>query len=142
MNGAPSSQGDHHHSRKQSVTISSSGTTGYLPNGGPAAGANRNSIQFGSQDQQASPAMASLSIPPGGQPQAGLGVAQPVNPRATSPSTSPAPIPQPASSGGRPPSTYQIQGNAPNFGSFGDSGDNVSFERTRSISLLPSADDS
>ncbi|CRG91374.1 Eukaryotic translation initiation factor 4 gamma [Talaromyces islandicus] len=124
VNGAPSSQGDQHHARKQSVTISSAGTTGYLPNGGPAAGANRNSIQFGSQDQQASPAMASLSIPPGGQPQAGLGVVQPVNPRATSPSTSPAPIPQPASSGGRPPSTYQIQGNAPNFGSFNDSGDN------------------
>ncbi|KAH8703655.1 hypothetical protein BGW36DRAFT_393925 [Talaromyces proteolyticus] len=122
VNGAPSSQGGDH-SRKQSVTISSTGTTGYLPNGGPAAGANRNSIQFGAVDQEGSPAMASSVAVPAGQAQGGLGVAQPANPRATSPSTSPSPIPQPASSGGRPPSTYHSQGNGPNFGSFPESGD-------------------
>jgi translation initiation factor 4G len=59
------------------------------------------------------------------QAQSGLG-APSTNPRVTSPQTSPSPIPQPASSGGRPPpSTYQAQGNVPNFGSFGENaGDN------------------
>jgi translation initiation factor 4G len=122
VNGAPSVHAADH-SRKQSVTISSAGTTGFIPNGGPAGNPNRNSIQFGSVDQQNSPAMGSPAIPVS-QPHGNLNVAQPVNPRITSPSTSPSPIPQPASSGGRPPSTYQAPGNAPNFGSFGDaSGD-------------------
>jgi translation initiation factor 4G len=124
VNGAPAAQGDH--SRKPSVTISSAGTTGYIPNGGPAGGvpSRTNNIQFGALNQ-GSPAMGGPAML-AGQPQLGLGVAQPGNPRITSPSTSPSPIPQPASSGGRPPSTYQTQGNAPNFGSFGDSGDFVS----------------
>jgi hypothetical protein len=97
-----------------------------MPNGGPASGApsRTNNIQFGALNQ-GSPAMGSPAML-ASQPQPGLGVAQPVNPRITSPSSSPSPIPQPASSGGRPPSTYQAQGNAPNFGSFGDSGDVVS----------------
>jgi translation initiation factor 4G len=126
VNGAPSVHAADH-SRKQSVTISSAGTTGFIPNGGPAGNPNRNSIQFGSVDQQNSPAMGSPAIPVS-QPHGNLNVAQPVNPRITSPSTSPSPIPQPASSGGRPPSTYQAPGNAPNFGSFGDaSGDAVCF---------------
>jgi translation initiation factor 4G len=123
VNGAPAGpQGDH--SRKPSVTISSGGTTGYIPNGGPAGGApsRTNSIQFGSMNQQGSPAMGSPAML-ASQPQSGLGVAPPVNPRVTSPQTSPSPIPQPASSGGRPPSTYQSQGNGPSFGSFGDAGD-------------------
>lgn len=125
VNGAPPVHAADH-SRKQSVTISSAGTTGFIPNGGPAGNPNRNSIQFGSVDQQSSPAMGSPAIP-ASQPHTNLNVA-PVNPRVTSPSSSPSPIPQPASSGGRPPSTYQAPGNAPNFGSFGDaSGDAVRF---------------
>ncbi|EED18550.1 eukaryotic translation initiation factor subunit eIF-4F, putative [Talaromyces stipitatus ATCC 10500] len=122
VNGAPPVHATDH-TRKQSVTITSAGATGFIPNGGPAGNPNRNSIQFGSVDQQNSPAMSSPALPVS-QPHSSLNVAQPVNPRITSPSTSPSPIPQPASSGGRPPSTYQAPGNAPNFGSFGEaSGD-------------------
>ncbi|KAI9924937.1 hypothetical protein ASPWEDRAFT_31780 [Aspergillus wentii DTO 134E9] len=121
--GAPapaSSQGDQH-SRKPSVTITSAGTSGYIPNGGPAS--RPNSLQFGFANQQSSPNMGAPAVP-ASQPQSGLGVAPTTNPRVTSPQTSPSPIPQPASSGGRPPpSSYQAQGNVPNFGSFGDAGD-------------------
>lgn len=110
------------HSRKPSVTISSAGTSGYMPNGGPSS--RPNSLQFGfANPQQSSPGMGN---PPAlaNQSQSGLGVSSSVNPRVTSPQTSPTPIPQPASSGGRPPpSSYQSQGNVPNFGSFGDVGD-------------------
>jgi translation initiation factor 4G len=122
VNGAPTapaaSQGDH--SRKPSVTITSAGTSGYIPNGGPAS--RPNSLQFGFANQQSSPNMANPALA-SSQSQSGLN-APSANPRVTSPQTSPSPIPQPASSGGRPPpSTYQA-GNVPNFGSFGESGDN------------------
>lgn len=126
VNGAPTASaapsGDH--SRKPSVTITSSGTSGYMPNGGGPA-SRPNSLQFGFQ--QSSPNMGAPAVPASNQAQAGLG-APSTNPRVTSPQTSPSPIPQPASSGGRPPpSTYQAQGNVPNFGSFGESADaNVS----------------
>ncbi|KAJ6030372.1 hypothetical protein N7499_012787 [Penicillium canescens] len=115
---APASQGDH--SRKPSVTISSAGTSGYMPNG---AASRPNSLQFGFANQQSSPNMGAPAVPASNPAQAGLS-APSANPRVTSPQTSPSPIPQPASSGGRPPpSTYQAQGNVPNFGSFGESGD-------------------
>ncbi|KAJ5281625.1 hypothetical protein N7478_006997 [Penicillium angulare] len=116
---APAASGDH--SRKPSVTITSAGTSGYIPNGGPAS--RPNSIQFGFANQQSSPNMGNPAVPASNQSQSGLG-APSTNPRVTSPQTSPSPIPQPASSGGRPPSTYQAQGNVPNFGSFGETGDN------------------
>ncbi|KAJ5172501.1 hypothetical protein N7492_005094 [Penicillium capsulatum] len=124
VNGAPTasaaSQGDH--SRKPSVTITSAGTSGYMPNGGPAS--RPNSLQFGFANQQSSPNMGNPAVLSSNQSQSGLG-APSTNPRVTSPQTSPSPIPQPASSGGRPPpSTYQGQGNVPNFGSFGEAGDN------------------
>lgn len=124
VNGAPTappaSQGDH--SRKPSVTITSAGASGYMPNGGPAS--RPNSLQFGFANQQSSPNMGNPAALASNQSQSGLG-APSMNPRVTSPQTSPSPIPQPASSGGRPPpSTYQGQGNVPNFGSFGESGDN------------------
>ncbi|BCR88137.1 putative eukaryotic translation initiation factor subunit eIF-4F [Aspergillus chevalieri] len=123
VNGAPASQqqqqqGDH--SRKPSVTITSAGTSGGFPNGAPSS--RPNSLQFGFANQQTSP-MGNPAVL-AGQPQSGLGVSPSMNPRVTSPQTSPSPIPQPASSGGRPPpSSYQSQGNVPNFGSFGDAGD-------------------
>ncbi|PYH96091.1 hypothetical protein BO71DRAFT_408055 [Aspergillus ellipticus CBS 707.79] len=123
VNGAPApaSQGDH--SRKPSVTITSAGTSGYIPNGGQTG--RPNSLQFGFANQQSSPNMGNPAAL-ANQPQSGLGVTPPTNPRVTSPQTSPSPIPQPASSGGRPPpSSYQAQGNVPNFGSFGDAGDNM-----------------
>ncbi|KAJ9302077.1 hypothetical protein DTO271G3_943 [Paecilomyces variotii] len=124
VNGAPAQQppqGDH--SRKPSVTISSAGTTGYIPNGG-AAPSRPNNIQFGALDQPgaSSPNMGNPAALANQSP-GNLGVASSMNPRITSPQTSPSPIPQPASSGGRPPSTYQSQGNPMNFGSFGESGD-------------------
>ncbi|GFF72715.1 eukaryotic translation initiation factor 4 gamma [Aspergillus udagawae] len=121
VNGAPAaaSQGDH--SRKPSVTITSAGTSGFIPNGGPAS--RPNSLQFGFANSQSSPNMGNPAVL-ATQPQSGLGVSPSMNPRVTSPQTSPSPIPQPASSGGRPPpSSYQSQGNVPNFGSFGDAGD-------------------
>ncbi|KAL4889348.1 hypothetical protein BDV59DRAFT_205334 [Aspergillus ambiguus] len=120
VNGAPA-QGDH--SRKPSVTITSAGTSGNFPNGGPNS--RPNSLQFGFANQQTSPNLGNPAAL-ASQPQSGLGVTPSVNnPRVTSPQTSPSPIPQPASSGGRPPpSSYQSQGNVPNFGSFGEAGDN------------------
>ncbi|KAL6238648.1 hypothetical protein BDW75DRAFT_4767 [Aspergillus navahoensis] len=118
VNGAPVSgvpQGDH--SKKPSVTI----TADYNPSTRAQTG-RPNSLQFGFANTQSSPNMGN---PPAlaNQPQSGLGVTPPMNPRATSPQTSPSPIPQPASSGGRPPpSSYQAQ---VNFGSFGNAGDNA-----------------
>ncbi|KAL4965705.1 putative eukaryotic translation initiation factor subunit eIF-4F [Aspergillus stella-maris] len=116
VNGAPAAgQGDH--AKKPSVTISAEYTSANrTPSGRP------NSLQFGFQPQQSSPNMgnpAALAT----QPQSGLGVSAPANPRATSPQTSPSPIPQPASSGGRPPpSSFGAQ---VNFGSLGNAGDNA-----------------
>lgn len=137
VNGAPTApaapQGDH--SRKPSVTITSAGTSGYMPNGGPAS--RPNSLQFGFANQQSSPNMGDPAVLNSNQSQPGLG-APSMNPRVTSPQTSPSPIPQPASSGGRPPpSTYQGQGNVPNFGSFGEAGDNnVSCDRSISLQCV------
>ncbi|KAL2872525.1 putative eukaryotic translation initiation factor subunit eIF-4F [Aspergillus lucknowensis] len=116
VNGAPAPgpQGDH--SKKPSVTI----TAAYVPNS--AQPGRPNSLQFGFANQQSSPNMGNPAVL-ASQPQSGLGVTPPVNPRATSPQTSPSPIPQPASSGGRPPpSSYQAQ---VNFGSFGNVGENM-----------------
>ncbi|CAG8924712.1 unnamed protein product [Penicillium salamii] len=122
VNGAPTAPAAGDHSRKPSVTITSSGTSGYIPNGGAPA-SRPNSLQFGFANQQSSPNMGAPAVPASNQAQSGLG-APSTNPRVTSPQTSPSPIPQPASSGGRPPpSTYQAQGNVPNFGSFGETGD-------------------
>ncbi|KAL4737010.1 hypothetical protein BDV11DRAFT_172367 [Aspergillus similis] len=118
VNGAPASgvpQGDH--SKKPSVTI----TADYNPTTRAQTG-RPNSLQFGFANTQSSPNMGNPAAL-ANQPQSGLGVTPPMNPRATSPQTSPSPIPQPASSGGRPPpSSYQAQ---VNFGSFGNAGDNA-----------------
>ncbi|GCB24942.1 eukaryotic initiation factor 4F subunit p150 [Aspergillus awamori] len=138
VNGAPApaSQGDH--TRKPSVTITSAGTSGFIPNGGQTG--RPNSLQFGfAANQQSSPNMGNPAVL-ANQPQSGLGVTPPMNPRVTSPQTSPSPIPQPASSGGRPPpSSYQSQGNVPNFGSFGDAGDNQQMRPAPQAPLGPGA---
>ncbi|KAI9375373.1 hypothetical protein BJX61DRAFT_539928 [Aspergillus egyptiacus] len=116
VNGAPASTPQGEHSKQPSVTISAT----YAPDG--ARNNRPSNLQFGFAQQQASPNMGNPAVL-AGQPQAGLGVTPPMNPRATSPQTSPSPIPQPASSGGRPPpSSYQAQ---VNFGSFGNAGDNM-----------------
>ncbi|KAL3467105.1 hypothetical protein BJX64DRAFT_274134 [Aspergillus heterothallicus] len=115
VNGAPASAPQGDHSKMASVTITST----YVPNSAQTGG-RPNSLQFGfaSQSPNMGPPAALAN-----QPQSGLGVTPPANPRATSPQTSPSPIPQPVSSGGRPPpSSYQAQ---VNFGSFGNAGDNA-----------------
>ncbi|KAJ5232371.1 hypothetical protein N7468_005327 [Penicillium chermesinum] len=122
VNGGAPTASQNDHSRKPSVTITSAGTSGFIPNGGPAS--RPNSLQFGFVNAQSSPNMGNPAVLASNQSQSGLG-APSMNPRVTSPQTSPSPIPQPANSGGRaPPSTYQAQGNVPNFGSFGETGDN------------------
>lgn len=85
------------HSRKSSVTISAAGTSGYIPNGGPAPNSRAPSnLTFGSL--AGSPAPAHATPHQQGQnlnPQA-------PNPRVASPAHSPSPIPTPISSGGKP----------------------------------------
>ncbi|KAK2759382.1 Eukaryotic translation initiation factor 4 gamma [Arachnomyces sp. PD_36] len=119
---APTTQGDH--TRKPSFTISAAGATGHVPNGS-TGGSTR--IQFGSQSSPAAGKPATLA-----QPQGSLDVAQPVNPRSTSPQTSPSPIPQPVLSGGRPPSTLGAQ-SGPNFGGFGGESPDMSVSDRRVI---------
>ena len=115
----------HHfeHSRKSSITISATGASGQMPNGGPVAGkpamGNGIPVQFGQINTGASPDIGNARPHIG--PSAGsLGVAAPTNPRVTSPQTSPSPIPQPAASGGPPRSSFHSQGNSLSFGSIGD----------------------
>ncbi|KAK8170729.1 hypothetical protein BC567DRAFT_210480 [Phyllosticta citribraziliensis] len=117
-NGAPS------HGRKSStMTISAAGTTGPMSNNGNA----RPNIAFGAINAGGSPAIAHSA------PHAPQNNATP-NPRITSPATSPSPIPQPAASGGRPPSGLQGQGNGLSFGSMG--GENVG-ANPRPVSMPP-----
>ncbi|KAK3051505.1 hypothetical protein LTS18_012417, partial [Coniosporium uncinatum] len=116
-NGAP---GQNEHNRNSSVTIPASGNSGYMPNGGAVgAASHRPNINFGSMTANGSPAIAN-STPH--QSHANLSAPQ-NNPRITSPANSPSPIPQPlASSGGRPPSSLQGQGNGLSFGAMGGDG--------------------
>lgn len=109
------------HLRKPSVTISASGSSGQMPNGGPIAGkpAAGNSIQFGQMGAGASPGIAN-NLGYHGVSSSTLSVTSPANPRITSPSSSPSPIPQPSASGGRPPSSLQSQGNGLSFGDMGE----------------------
>ena len=125
-NGGP---GPTEHSRKPSVTISASGSTGQMPNGAPQtpSGARPN-IKFGSMNENGSPAIAN-STPYQAQPQSQSQPQQSAqssslpapasDPRITSPTHSPTPIPPPTASGGRPPSGLASQNNGLNFGSLG-----------------------
>ena len=123
--GLGSAPGPSDHSRKSSVTISASGASGYMPNGGPVGKpTGSNGIQFGTFNPDGSPAMANAT-PQINQPANSLAVNAP-NPRITSPMSSPSPIPQPAASGGRPPSAFQGQGNNVNFGTINGDDPNVS----------------
>lgn len=122
-----STSGPGDHSRKASVTISAAGAPGNLPNGGLVAGkpTGSNGIQFGSMKAESPPAAAngaSKPVPSGSS----LAVNTPANPRVTSPTTSPSPIPQPAASGGKPPSTLHGHSNSLSFGNFGGAEANVS----------------
>lgn len=113
-----SAMGDH--TRQPSVTISAAGASGYMPNGAPVAKpAGGNRPQFGAFNPDGSPAMAHAT------PQLSQTNSLAVNPRITSPTSSPSPIPQPPASGGRPPSTFQGQGNPLHFGSINGDDANV-----------------
>lgn len=104
------------HNRKPSFTITPSGVNGGPPGGQPN---KANNIQFGSlMNVGGSPAPGASPALTNSSP-SNLGVAGPVNPRISSPQASPSPIPQPAISGGRPPSSLQNQGNALVFGQSG-----------------------
>ena len=107
------------HIRKPSFTVSQSGATNPATNGGAVGGGQNkpNSIQFGSMNAGGSPAQNNPP-PLASQSPSNLGVAPP-NPRIVSPQNSPSPIPQPAASGGRPPSSLQGQGNELRFGQIG-----------------------
>ena len=121
------------HSRKPSVTISATGASGYMPNGGPVAKpAGNNRPQFGTFNPDGSPAMAHAT-PQTSHTSNSLAVSS-INPRITSPTSSPSPIPQPPASGGRPPSTFQGQGNNLNFGSINGDEANVSHHSLASVS--------
>jgi translation initiation factor 4G len=120
--GSSVNGGSNNHNRKASVTIAN-GPNSYGANGGPVGG-SKGGIQFGSITD--SPA-ASHSTPQIAQSTGSAPIAIPGNnPRVASPAQSPSPIPQPAASGGRPPSGLTQQGNSVTFGSLGGDGD-VSF---------------
>lgn len=109
------------HTRRPSFTVTPSGVAGYTANGGAVGGIqSKTNIQFGSITA-GSPAPSNIALL-ANQPQSSLGVTP--NPRIASPQNSPSPIPQPAASGGRPPSGLQGPSNAVNFGQFsGDAND-------------------
>lgn len=103
-NGTPATMD---HSRKPSVVINASGASGSYPNGGPVGqNGNRPAINFGSMHAQGGE-HGSASFPA-----QNASLQQPrQDPRATTPAHSPSPIPQPAASGGRPPSNLPNQHN-------------------------------
>ncbi|CAK4030499.1 Eukaryotic translation initiation factor 4 gamma [Lecanosticta acicola] len=97
------------HSRKPSVVINASGATGQYPNGGPVQnGSTRPAISFGSMNASGPESHANA---PFHQQSASLTASRGENPRVTSPAHSPSPIPQPAASGGRPPSSISAPNN-------------------------------
>ena len=126
--GLGTSGGDHN--RKPSVTAGPSGASSYAPNGASTFGKppGGSSIpQFGAMSAHgASPSLRKSSphIPTSSD---NLAV-NAANPRASSPTNSPSPIPQPPASGGKPPSATALHAhnNSLNFGSFGGQDGNVS----------------
>lgn len=109
-NGASAPAG---HSRKPSRTISASGSSGQIPNGGPTTpSSSRPNLMFGNIPAGGhAPAIAN-STP--SQSTSSMPVPR-HDPRVTSPTASPSPIPQPAASGGRP--NLSGQSNPVSFGS-------------------------
>ncbi|CAK1359870.1 Eukaryotic translation initiation factor 4 gamma [Cercospora beticola] len=95
------------HTRKTSVVINASGASGSFPNGGPVGqNGTRPSINFGMMSAQGG---EQASAP---QHSHSASLQQPrQDPRVTTPTHSPSPIPQPAASGGRPPSSLPNQNN-------------------------------
>ncbi|KIW63560.1 hypothetical protein PV04_08551 [Phialophora macrospora] len=130
------------HTRKPSMTVTPAGVTGFTANGGASGGPqSKPAIQFGAMAMQNPAGSPAMGTPPSlaHQNSANLSVGQ-LNPRATSPSNSPSPIPQPASvSGGRPPQGFNGQGNAYIFGQI-DHNDPSGMSRPLPIQLGPQQD--
>ncbi|EXJ55108.1 translation initiation factor 4G [Cladophialophora yegresii CBS 114405] len=130
------------HSRKPSMTVTPAGVTGFAANGGaPGGPQNKPAIQFGAMGMQNPAGSPAMGTPPSlaHQNSANLSVGQ-LNPRATSPSNSPSPIPQPASvSGGRPPQGFNGQGHAYTFGQT-DHNDPSAMSRPLPIQFGPQQD--
>lgn len=106
------------HTRKPSMTVTPAGAT---VNGGAVGGSQNKAtnIQFGSVNAAGS-AMGTPTAPTNHTSNLS---ATSLNPRIDSPHNSPSPIPQPAATGGRPPSTIQAQGiSGLNFGQTGPEG--------------------
>ncbi|EME77413.1 uncharacterized protein MYCFIDRAFT_205490 [Pseudocercospora fijiensis CIRAD86] len=122
-NGAPTgSANSTDHGRKPSVVINASGASGNYPNGGPVQNGSRPAISFGSMNT--SGAEAQQNAPFHAQ-NASLSI-RGDNPLVISPAHSPSPIPpQPAASGGRPPSNLANNSGALAFGSMGPDTDMV-----------------
>ncbi|KAM3421408.1 hypothetical protein BST61_g1802 [Cercospora zeina] len=95
------------HTRKTSVVINASGASGSFLNGGPVGqNGTRPSINFGMMSAQGG------EQPSAPQHSHAASLQQPrPDPRVTTPTHSPSPIPQPAASGGRPPSSLPNQNN-------------------------------
>ncbi|RMZ91766.1 hypothetical protein DV736_g1024, partial [Chaetothyriales sp. CBS 134916] len=112
------------HSRRPPMTVTPTGATGFSANGGVlGASQNKPQVQFGSLGAPDGPALEGTPLPVAHQASASLGVNQ-VGHRTGGPAPSPSPIPQPANpSGGRPPSSFQGQGNGVVFGQQPDQAD-------------------
>ena len=106
------------HTRKPSMTVTQAGAT---VNGGAVGGPQNKAtgIQFGSMNAPGS----AMGAPAGPANHTSNLSANSLNPRIDSPHNSPSPIPQPAPTGGRPPSTLQAPGiSGLNFGQTGPEG--------------------
>ena len=104
------------HLRKPSMTVTPAGATITANGGAPGGNQSKANIQFGSMSVPGSSPAMGTPPPLAHQNSSNLGVNQ-LNPRMISPSNSPSPIPQPSHvSGGRPPSSFQGQGNGMVFG--------------------------
>lgn len=127
VNGNPGTSGQGDVSRKPSVTISASGPQQYAQNGATISGRPPGSsgIQFGSYNADGSPRLPHASPHQSAHVASSLGVHSMSNPRVISPANSPSPIPQPAASGGKPPSHgHNI---SVSFGNSGGSDANVCY---------------
>ena len=119
------------HLRKPSMTVTPAGATITANGGAPGGNQSKSNIQFGSMNIPGSSPAMGTPPPLAQQNSSNLGVNQ-LNPRMISPSNSPSPIPQPSHvSGGRPPSSFQGQGNGMVFGA------QASEQTEPSVSRLP-----